>query len=90
MTINEIIEENFELKKQYARAIETIARLQNKINKLEREIEYLKRDNEKLRKQRDTLLRGIKIALEISDKEKQDLHLRKIVEKLKEELGDQR
>jgi len=87
MTINEIIEENEELQIQYSKALNTIAVLEKKLQKLEREKEELKRENEKLRRQRDILLRGMQIALQISSKEKQDLHLKEVLRKLKE-IGD--
>jgi uncharacterized coiled-coil protein SlyX len=80
MTINEIIEENRELEQRYARALNTIAALERKIAKLQRE-------NEKLRRQRDILLRGMQIALQISSKEKQDLHLKMIIERIRRETG---
>ena len=73
MTIKEIVNRNIELELKYRKALNTIEGLERKIEKLERE-------NEKLRKQRDTLLRAIKIALEISNREKQDLHLQKVLE----------
>ena len=81
MTINEIIEENRELEQRYARALNTIAALERKIAKLQRE-------NEKLRRQRDILLRGMQIALQISSKEKQDLHLKMIIERIRRETGE--
>ncbi|ALG96999.1 hypothetical protein [Sulfolobus monocaudavirus SMV3] len=73
MTIKDIIQRNTELEIEYRKALDTITVLEKKIERLERE-------NEKLRKQRDTLLRAIKIALEISNREKQDLHLKKVLE----------
>ncbi|QGA54542.1 hypothetical protein GFS03_08145 [Sulfolobus sp. E5-1-F] len=88
MTINEIIEENRELQVQYSRAINTITALENRVLVLQKKLEALRKENEKLRSQRDILLRGIEIALQISSKEKQDLHLKKIIEKLKEETGE--
>ena len=42
MTVSEIIKENEELQKQYAKAIDTITKLQNKIARLERENQQLK------------------------------------------------
>ena len=80
MTINEIIQQNEELQLRYARALNTIAALERKIAKLQRE-------NEKLRRQRDILLRGMQIALQISSKEKQDLHLKMIIERIRRETG---
>jgi len=88
MTINEIIQQNEELQLRYARALNTIAALERKIAKLQRENEELKRENEKLRRQRDILLRGMQIALQISSKEKQDLHLKMIIEKIRRETGE--
>jgi cell division protein FtsB len=81
MTINDIIKENRELELQYHKALDTIAALERKIAKLQRE-------NEKLRRQRDILLRGMQIALQISSKEKQDLHLKMIIERIRRETGE--
>jgi cell division protein FtsB len=81
LTINKIIEENRELELQYHKALNTIAALERKIAKLQRE-------NEKLRRQRDILLRGMQIALQISSKEKQDLHLKMIIERIRRETGE--
>jgi len=81
MTINEIIEENEELQIQYSKALNTIAALERKVARLQRE-------NEKLRRQRDILLRGMQIALQISSKEKQDLHLKMIIERIRRETGE--
>jgi len=88
MTINEIIEENRELELQYHKALNTIAALERKVAKLQRENEELKRENEKLRRQRNILLRGMQIALQISSKEKQDLHLKMIIERIRRETGE--
>jgi len=81
MTVNEIIRRNEELELQYHKALNTIAALERKIAKLQRE-------NEKLRRQRNILLRGIQIALQISSKEKQDLHLKMIIERIRRETGE--
>jgi len=83
MTINEIIQQNEELQIQYSKALNTIAVLEKKLKKLERENAELKRENEKLRRQRDILLKGMQIALQMSE-EKQNLYLKKVLEKLKE------
>ena len=88
MTINEIIQQNEELQLRYARALNTIAALERKIAKLQRENEELKSENEKLRRQRNILLRGMQIALQISSKEKQDLHLKMIIERIRRETGE--
>nr|WP_011114804.1 hypothetical protein [Sulfolobus islandicus]AAK06926.1 ORF92 [Sulfolobus islandicus] len=88
MTVDEIIEENRELHILYARAMENITKLQNKIMRLQKENEELKKENEKLRKQRNILLRGMEIALQISNREKADLHLRMIIERIKRETGE--
>jgi len=91
MTINEIIEENEELQTQYSKALNTIAALERKLQKLGRENERLQKENislkdenMKLRRQNNILMRAIEIALTIRDREKQDLHLKKVLEKLKE------
>ena len=81
MTVDKIIEENEELQIQYSKALNTIAALERKIARLQRE-------NEKLRRQRDILLRGMQIALQISSKEKQDLHLKMIIERIRRETGE--
>jgi molybdopterin-biosynthesis enzyme MoeA-like protein len=62
--------------------------LDRKIKKLERENEELKKEIEKLTKQRNILLRGMEIALQIRKKEKQDLHLKAIVQRIKREIGE--
>ena len=84
MTINEIIEENRELELQYHKALNTIAVLERKIAKLQKENQRLAEENKKLKKYNDILMRAIEIALTIRDREKQDLHLKKVLEKLKE------
>ena len=58
MTLDDIIKRNEELELQYAKAIETITRLQHRIKKLEDE-------NMKLRRQNDILMRAIEIATQI-------------------------
>ena len=64
---------NEELELEYAKAIDTITRLQTRIKKLEDE-------NTKLRRQNDILMRTIEITL---TSEKQDLHLKEVLEKLR-------
>ena len=66
---------NEELELQYAKAVDTITRLQARIKKLEDE-------NTKLRRQNDILMRAIEITLTIPG-EKQDLHLKEVLEKLR-------
>ena len=83
MTVNEIIQQNEELQLRYAKAIDTITKLQNKIARLERENQQLKEENKKLKKYNNILMRAIEIALTIRDREKQDLHLKKILQHLK-------
>jgi Protein of unknown function (DUF904). len=84
MTINEIIQQNEELQLRYARALNTIAALERKIAKLQKENKELLEENKKLKKYNNILMRAIEIALTIRDREKQDLHLKKVLEKLKE------
>jgi FtsZ-binding cell division protein ZapB len=84
LTINEIIQQNEELQKQYAKAINTITILERKIEKLQKENQRLAEENKKLKKYNNILTRAIEIALTIRDREKQDLHLKKVLEKLKE------
>jgi len=84
MTINEIIQQNEELQLRYARALNTIAALERKIAKLQKENKVLLEENKKLKKYNNILMRAIEIALTIRDREKQDLHLKKVLEKLKE------
>ena len=95
MTINEVIEENRELQLRYAKAINTVAALERKLQKLERENERLQKENislkdenMKLRRQNNILMRAIEIALTIRDREKQDLHLKAVLQKIKEETGE--
>jgi len=84
MTVNEIIQQNEELQKQYAKAINTITILERKLEKLQKENQRLAEENKKLKKYNNILMRAIEIALTIRDREKQDLHLKKVLEKLKE------
>jgi len=84
MRVNEIIQQNEELQKQYAKAINTITILERKLEKLQKENQRLAEENKKLKKYNNILMRAIEIALTIRDREKQDLHLKKVLEKLKE------
>jgi len=88
MTINEIIQQNEELQLRYAKAIDTITKLQNKIARLERENQQLKEENKKLKKYNNILMRAIEIALTIRDREKQDLHLKAVLERIKQETEE--
>ena len=88
MTINEIIQQNEELQLRYARALNTIAALERKIAKLQKENKVLLEENKKLKKYNNILMRAIEIALTIRDREKQDLHLKAILQKIKEETGE--
>ena len=76
MTVSEIIRRNQELEQQYAKAIDTITMLQNKIKKLEEE-------NMKLRRQNDILMRAIKIAIQIKDYNAQTRHLKSVLRELR-------
>jgi len=49
-----------------------------------KENQRLAEENKKLKKYNNILMRAIEIALTIRDREKQDLHLKKVLEKLKE------
>ena len=84
MTINEIIQQNEELQLRYARALNTIAALERKIAKLQKENKELLEENKKLKKYNNILMRAIEIALTIRDREKQDLHLKKVLESIKD------
>ena len=84
MTVSEIIRRNEELELQYHKALNTIAVLERKIAKLQKENKELLEENKKLKKYNNILMRAIEIALTIRDREKQDLHLKKVLEKLKE------
>jgi len=81
MMSNEIIRRNEELELQYAKAIDTIARLENRVQRLEEE-------NAKLRKQVNTLMRALEIASQIKDYNAQTKHLESVLEKLKEKYGE--
>jgi Protein of unknown function (DUF904). len=83
-TTSEIIRRNEELELQYHKALNTIAALKRKIAKLQKENKELLEENKKLKKYNNILTRAIEIALTIRDREKQDLHLKKVLEKLKE------
>jgi len=83
MTTNEIIQQNQELQLRYAKAINTITILERKLEKLQKENERLKDENRRLKRQNNILMRAIEIALTIRDREKQDLHLKKILQHLK-------
>jgi FtsZ-binding cell division protein ZapB len=76
MTVNEIIRRNEELELQYAKAIDTIIMLKNKIKKLEEE-------NMKLRRQNDILRRAIEIAIQIKDYNAQTIHLKSVLRELR-------
>jgi FtsZ-binding cell division protein ZapB len=84
LTVSEIIRRNEELELQYAKAIDTITRLQNRIKKLEKENISLKDENMKLRRQNNILMRAIEIALQIHNAEAQYRHLKAVLEKLRE------
>jgi len=73
--MRDITRRNEELELEYAKAIDTITRLQARIKKLEDE-------NTRLRRQNDILMRAIEITLTIPG-EKQDLHLKEVLEKLR-------
>ena len=74
MTLDDIIKRNEELELQYAKAIETITRLQHRIKKLEDE-------NMKLRRQNDILMRAIEIATQI---DAQSNDLRSVLKRIRE------
>jgi len=74
MTLDDIIKRNEELELQYAKAIETITRLQHRIKKLEDE-------NTKLRRQNDILMRAIEIATQI---DAQSNDLRSVLKRIRE------
>ena len=73
--MRDITRRNEELELEYAKAVDTITRLQARIKKLEDE-------NTRLRRQNDILMRAIEITLTIPG-EKQDLHLKEVLEKLR-------
>ena len=62
MTVNEIIQQNEELQLRYAKAIDTITKLQNKIARLERENQQLMEENKKLKKYNNILTRAIAVS----------------------------
>ena len=84
MTVSEIIRRNEELELQYAKAIDTITKLQNKIARLERENQQLKEENKKLRKLNNILYRAMEIALQIHNAEAQYRHLSLVLQKIRE------
>jgi len=88
MTVSEIIRRNEELELQYAKAIDTITKLQNKIARLEKENKELLEENKKLRKLNNILYRAMEIALQIHNAEAQYKHLSLVLQKIKEETGE--
>ena len=84
MTVSEIIRRNEELELQYAKAIDTITKLQNKIARLERENQQLKEENKKLKKYNNILYRAMEIALQIHNAEAQYRHLSLVLQKIRE------
>ena len=88
MTINEIIQQNEELQKQYAKAINTITILERKLEKLQKENISLKDENLKLKRMNNILMRAIEIALQIHNAEAQYKHLSLVLQKIKEETGE--
>ena len=84
MTISEIIKENEELQLQYSRALETIAKLENRLAKLQKENTALKQQVEELKKDRDELRRIMKHY------KKKYMQLRRIIARaiaISEEMG---
>jgi chromosome segregation ATPase len=81
MVVNDIIRRNEELQRQYTKAIDTIARLENRVQKLEEE-------NARLRKQVNTLMRALEIASQIKDYNAQTKHLKTVLKKMKEKYGE--
>ena len=79
MTVDDIIKRSEELELQYHKALNTIAVLERKIVKLQKENKELLEENKKLRKLNNILRRAIEITLTIRDREKQDLHLKKVL-----------
>jgi len=67
-----------QLEMQYVKAKEVITRLQNRVAKLEKE-------NARLRRVNNILMRAIEIALTIPSREKQDLHLKSVLEMVQKE-----
>ncbi|WP_061992168.1 cell division protein ZapB [Sulfolobus acidocaldarius] len=88
MTVDKIIEENEELQKQYAKAINTITILERKLEKLQKENQRLAEENKKLRKLNNILYRAMEIALQIHNAEAQYRHLSLVLQKIKEETGE--
>jgi len=88
MTVNEIIQQNEELQKQYAKAINTITILERKLEKLQKENQRLAEENKKLRKLNNILYRAMEIALQIHNAEAQYKHLSLVLQKIKEETGE--
>ena len=84
MTVNEIIQQNEELQKQYAKAINTITILERKLEKLQKENQRLAEENKKLRKLNNILMRAIEIALTIKNYDAQTRHLQLVLQKLHE------
>ena len=84
MTINEIIQQNEELQKQYAKAINTITILERKLEKLQKENQRLAEENKKLRKLNNILYRAMEIALQIHNAEAQYRHLSLVLQKIRE------
>ncbi|BAB66407.1 hypothetical protein STK_13448 [Sulfurisphaera tokodaii str. 7] len=95
MTINEVYQQLDELQLKYSKAIDTITKLQNKIARLQRENEQLKEqnrelleENKKLRKLNNILYKAMEIAVNIENPEAQTRHLKKVLEKLREETRE--
>jgi cell division protein ZapB len=88
LTINEIIQQNEELQKQYAKAINTINILERKLEKLQKENQRLAEENKKLRKLNNILYRAMEIALQIHNAEAQYRHLKAVLERIKQETGE--
>jgi FtsZ-binding cell division protein ZapB len=84
LTINEIIQQNEELQKQYAKAINTITILERKLEKLQKENQRLAEENKKLRKLNNILYRAMEIALQIHNAEAQYRHLSLVLQKIRE------
>ena len=84
MRVNEIIQQNEELQKQYAKAINTITILERKLEKLQKENQRLAEENKKLKKYNNILMRAIEIAIQIKDYNAQTRHLQLVLQKLRE------
>jgi Protein of unknown function (DUF904). len=76
MTVSEIIRRNEELELQYAKAIDTITRLQSRIKKLEEE----KHETEEAKRY---IKEGYKIAIQIEDHNAQTRHLKSVLRELR-------